>query len=83
MPQFLRKLEVINEAFSPEEETAVNSFIESTPAAEYSIRLLEDVQLFESEEKIKVTFFWEFRNIGLRKNNKTKIRVKEGSSVKE
>ena len=53
-PQAPRRLEDINEGFTPDEEVTETSFIKSTPNSEYCIRLVKDVELFGAEENIKV-----------------------------
>ena len=44
-PQSLRKLEIINEGYIPDEKIAESSFTESVAAIDHRIRLVEDINL--------------------------------------
>ena len=56
-PQSLRKLEIINEGYSPDadENIAESSFTESASAMEYRIRLVEDIELLTDGSKTMVS----------------------------
>jgi signal transduction histidine kinase len=57
-PQSLRKLEIINEGYMPDENIAESSFTESATAMEYRIRLVEDIELLSDGNITMVSESW-------------------------
>ena len=56
-PQSVRKLEIINEGYNPDQDENIveSSFTESASAMEYRIRLEEDIELFTDGHKTMVS----------------------------
>ena len=75
-PQSLRKLEIINEGYTENENMAESNFTESTAVMEYRIRLVEDVKLLTGENEMivseaKASLFLGFTLIFMRTNDLT------------
>ena len=55
-PQSLRKPEIINEGYHPDQDQVIaeSSFTESATAMEHRVRLVEDIELLNGGNKIMV-----------------------------